>query len=86
MVEISSLGAILELKHRFAGSIPGTSAILNLDSVLNEVHPASSGLLGSYLIWLKIVFFCICFDGVVIAAQCTATFEALLCFPEFRYY
>ena len=29
---------------------------------------------------------CICFDWVVIAAQCTATFSDLLCSPEFRYY
>ena len=29
---------------------------------------------------------CICFDGVVIATQCTATFEDLLCSLEFRYY
>ena len=27
---------------------------------------------------------CICFDGVVITAQCTATFSDLLCSPEFR--
>ena len=27
-----------------------------------------------------------CIDGVVIAAQCTATFSDLLCSPEFRYY
>ena len=29
---------------------------------------------------------CICYDGVVITAQCTATFSDLLCSPEFRYY
>ena len=26
------------------------------------------------------------FDGVVITAQCTATFSDILCSPEFRYY
>ena len=31
-----------------------------------------------------IVLYCI--DGVVIAAQCTATFQDILCSPEFRYY
>ena len=34
-------------------------------------------------IWICI---CISFDGVVITAQCTATFSDLLCSPEFRYY
>ena len=29
---------------------------------------------------------CICIDGVIIAAQCTATFSDLLCSPKFRYY
>ena len=29
---------------------------------------------------------CICFDGLVIIAQCTATFSDLSCSPEFRYY
>ena len=32
------------------------------------------------------VSFCICFDGVVITAQYTATFSDLLRSPEFRYY
>ena len=32
-----------------------------------------------------IYYFCICFDGVVIGAQCTAIFSDLLCFPEFGY-
>ena len=31
-----------------------------------------------------IVLYCV--EGVVIAAQCTATFSDLLCSPEFRYY
>ena len=31
-------------------------------------------------------YFCICFEGVEIAAQCTATFSDLLCSHEFRYY
>ena len=37
----------------------------------------------------SIVLYCIvlyCIDGVVIAAQCTATFSDPLCSPEFRYY
>ena len=45
------------------------------------------------LFWMSFLissnfFFCIriCFDGVVIIAQCTATFSDLLCSPEFRYY
>ena len=29
---------------------------------------------------------CICFDGVVVTAQCTVIFSDLLCSPEFRYY
>ena len=37
------------------------------------------------VIW-TVVFFSICFDGAVIAAQCTALFQDLLRSPEFRYY
>ena len=32
------------------------------------------------------MFILYCINRVVIAAQCTATFQDLLCFPEFRYY
>ena len=36
--------------------------------------------------FLHNVLHCICFDGVVITAQCTATFSDLLCSSKFRYY
>ena len=36
--------------YEVAGSIPGTSTILNVDRSGNGVHPASLGQLGSYLI------------------------------------
>ena len=42
-------------------------------------------LLECYLYFFFLVFV-FCFDGVFIAAQCTATFLDLLCSPEFRYY
>ena len=37
----------------------------------------------------SIVLYCMvlyCFDGMLIAAQCTATFSDLMCSPKFRYY
>ena len=37
------------------------------------------------LIIIIIIWICICFDGVAIAAQCTATFSDLLFSPEFKY-
>ena len=43
----------------------------------------------AYQLLYYIVLYCIvlyCIDGVVIAAQCTATFSDLLCSHEFRYY
>ena len=47
--------------------------------VLNIVRPMRSLYEGWEL-------FGFVFDGVVIAAQCTAIFQDLLCSPEFRYY
>ena len=57
-------------------------------------QPSNEGVQGSFrnpfiliVHCIKYKFcICICFDGVVIAAQCTATFSELLCSPEFRYY
>ena len=67
-------------------------AVLVLES---ECRNGSRDSLASYrsrvrftvlIIFLFPKIFCICFDGVVIAAQCTATFSDLLCSPEFSYY
>jgi hypothetical protein len=48
--EASGIDKRLTTSHEITHSIPGTSTILNVYWVWNEVHPASRGKLVSYLI------------------------------------